>query len=219
VPPAPLRFELVIFDCDGVLIDSEPIANRVLAECLCDLGLPTTTEQSYERYHGMSYPACFALVERQLGRPLPAGFVEAHWSRLEAALARELEPVPFVRDALARIATPSCVASNGRLSTMHKTLAKTGLIARFAGRIFSADDVARPKPAPDLFLHAAASLGAEPRRCAVVEDSPHGVAAGVAAGMTVFGYAAQTGAAKLASAGARIFEDMRALPALLEPER
>jgi len=213
------RFDLVIFDCDGVLIDSEPIANRVLAECLCDVGMPTTTEQSYERYHGMSYPACFAAVERALGRPLPAGFVEDHWARLEAALAADLVAVPFVHDALARIATPSCVASNGRLATMHKTLAKTGLFARFAGRIFSADDVARPKPAPDLFLHAAASLGAEPSRCAVVEDSPHGVRAGVAAGMTVFGYAAQTESAKLASAGARVFTDMRSLPALLEPER
>ena len=207
----------MIFDCDGVLIDSEPIANRLLAECLSDAGLPMTTEQCYARYHGMSYPACFAAVERELGRPLPAGFVEDHWVRLEAALAAELEPVPFVRDALARIATPSCVASNGRLATIHKTLAKTGLFARFAGRIFSADDVARPKPAPDLFLHAAASLGADPRRCAVVEDSPHGVAAGVAAGMSVFGYAAQSGAERLAAAGARTFSDMRALPELLEP--
>ena len=217
--PSPARFELIIFDCDGVLIDSEPIANRLLAECLCEIGLPTTGEQAYERYHGMSYPACFASIERTLGRALPAGFVEDHWRRLEDALAVDLEAVPFVHDALARIATPSCVASNGRLATMHKTLAKTGLFPRFAGRIFSADDVARPKPAPDLFLHAAASLGADPSRCAVVEDSPHGVSAGIAAGMTVFGYAAQTEAAKLASAGARVFTDMRALPPLLEPER
>jgi len=217
VPPAPARFELVIFDCDGVLIDSEPIANRVLAECLCEIGLPTTTEQSFERYHGMSYPACFAAVERALGRKLPAGFESDHWGRLELALARELEAVPFVLDALARIRTPACVASNGRRSTMQKTLAKTGLIERFAGKIFSADDVARPKPAPDLFLHAAASMGADPARCAVVEDSPHGVAAAVAAGMAVFGYAAQTDAAVLASAGARVFRDMRALPELLEP--
>ena len=216
MPRAPTRFELVIFDCDGVLIDSEPIANRVLAACLTDLGLPTTTEQSYARYHGMSYPACFAQVERELGRPLPDGFEADHWRRLEQCLADELEAVAHVHEALARIATPSCVASNGRRSTMHKTLAKTGLIARFEGRIFSAEDVARPKPAPDLFLHAARCLGADPARCAVVEDSPHGVAAGVAAGMAVFGYAAQSDAASLATAGARIFRDMRALPELLE---
>ena len=217
--PAPARFELVIFDCDGVLIDSEPIANRLLAECLTEIGLPTTPEQSFERYHGMSYPACFAKIEQELGRKLPPDFEAEHWRRLEHLLARELEAVPFVLDALARIRTPACVASNGRRSTMHKTLAKTGLIARFDGRIFSADDVARPKPAPDLFLHAASRMGADPARCAVVEDSPHGVAAGVAAGMAVFGYAAQTDAAVLAAAGARVFRDMRALPELLEPPR
>jgi HAD superfamily hydrolase (TIGR01509 family) len=211
-----VRFELVIFDCDGVLVDSEPIANRVLAECLSDAGLPMTAEQSYRRFRGMSYAACFADAEAELGRPLPASFVQDHWGRLEAALLVELEPVPFVHEALARIATPSCVASNGRLSTMHKTLAKAGLSARFEGRIFSADDVARPKPAPDLFLYAAARLGADPVRCAVVEDTPHGVTAGVAAGMTVFGYAAQSDAAQLAASGARVFADMRALPELLE---
>ena len=153
--------------------------------------MPTTPEQSFERYHGMSYPACFARVEQELGRRLPADFEAEHWRRLEVAAGAELEAVPFVHDALARIATPACVASNGRRSTMEKTLAKTGLYARFDGRIFSADDVARPKPAPDLFLHAAERMGAEATRCAVIEDSPHGVAAGVAAGMTVFGYAAQ----------------------------
>ena len=214
----PARFELVIFDCDGVLIDSEPLANRLLAAHLTEIGLPTTPEQSFERYHGMSYPAGFARVEQELGRRLPAGFEAEHWRRLELLLAEELEAVPFVHDALARIATPACVASNGRRATMQKTLAKTGLISRFDGRIFSADDVARPKPAPDLFLHAAERMGAEPARCAVIEDSPHGVAAGVAAGMTVFGFAAQTDAGVLAAAGARVFRDMRALPDLLEPK-
>jgi HAD superfamily hydrolase (TIGR01509 family) len=218
VAPAPARFELVIFDCDGVLVDSEPIANRLLAECVTEVGLPMTTEQAFERYHGMSYPACFAKIEQELGRKLPADFEAEHWRRLELALGQELEAVPFVLEALARIRTPSCVASNGRRSTMQKTLAKTGMIERFDGKIFSAADVARPKPAPDLFLHAAARMGADPARCAVVEDSPHGVTAGVAAGMAVFGYAAQSDAAVLAAAGARVFRDMRALPELLEPD-
>ena len=212
-------FELVIFDCDGVLIDSEPIANRVLAECLSDIGLPTTMEQSMHDYMGHSWAACMDLFAARLGRPLPADFAGDHWRRLIAALRAELEPVPHVHDVLARLTTPVCVASNGRHETMRVTLAKTGLLDRFAGRVFSSADVERPKPAPDLFLHAAARMGAHPARCAVVEDSPHGVAAGVAAGMAVFGYAAQTDAAALAAAGARVFRDMRALPELLEPPR
>ncbi len=209
------RFDLVIFDCDGVLVDSEPIANRVLAECLSEIGLPTTLEDSLRDYKGSSWPECVALFEARLGRPLPERFGERYYRRAIAAFERELVAVPGIHDALARIPAATCVASNGRHATMRVTLGRTRLLERFAGRIFSSADVPRPKPFPDLYLHAAARMGADPARCAVVEDSPRGVAAGVSAGMTVFGYAGLEDPDKLTAAGARIFRDMRHLPDLL----
>jgi HAD superfamily hydrolase (TIGR01509 family) len=214
VPPAP-RFELVIFDCDGVLVDSEPISNRVFAECLSEIGLPTTLEDSFRDYKGRSWPECVALAEARLGRSLPEGFGAGYYRRAIAAFESELVAVPGIHEALARISAPTCVASNGRHATMRVTLRRAQLLERFAGRIFSSADVARPKPFPDLFLHAAERMGAEPARCAVVEDSPRGVAAGVTAGMTVFGYAALEDSERLAAAGARPFRDMRELPGLL----
>ncbi|HTO09199.1 MAG TPA: HAD family hydrolase [Myxococcota bacterium] len=213
--PSTPRFELVIFDCDGVLIDSEPIANRVLAECLTGIGLPTSAEDSLRDYKGHSWPVCLALFERKLGRPLPDSFAADFYRRMLGAYERELVAVPGIHDALERIPTLQCVASNGRRAIMKVTLAKVGLFERFAGRIFSAADVARPKPAPDLFLHAAARLGIEPARCAVIEDSPHGVSAAVAAGMTAFGYAGSESPGPLATAGARVFSAMADLPAAL----
>ena len=214
-PESLQRFELVIFDCDGVLVDSEPISNRVLAECLSEIGLPTTLEDSLRDYKGHSWPECVARFEARLGSPLPESFGARFYRRAIAAFERELVAVPGIHDALARIPTPTCVASNGRHATMQVTLGRTQLLKRFAGRIFSSSDVARPKPFPDLFLHAAERMGVEPVRCAVVEDSARGVAAGVTAGMTVFGYAALEDAGQLAAAGARVFRDMRALPELL----
>jgi HAD superfamily hydrolase (TIGR01509 family) len=205
----------VIFDCDGVLIDSERIANRVLAECLTEIGLPTTAEESLRDYKGHSWPACVALFEARLGRPLPPTFAADSYRRMLAVYELELVAVPGIHAALERIPTLQCVASNGRHSTMTFTLAKVGLLERFAGRIFSADDVARPKPAPDLFVHAAAKLGVQPSRCAVIEDSPRGVAAAVAAGMSAFGYTGTEAREPLEAAGAWTFADMADLPAIL----
>jgi HAD superfamily hydrolase (TIGR01509 family) len=207
--------ELVIFDCDGVLVDSEPIANRVLAECLSEIGLPTTTEESLRDYKGHTWTECVAIAEARLRGPLPAGFGALYYRRAVDAFERELVAVPGIHEALDRIPALTCVGSNGRHATMRVTLGKTQLLQRFAGRIFSAQDVERPKPFPDLYLHAAARMGAAPERCAVVEDSAHGVRAGVTAGMSVFGYAGSEAPEPLAAAGARIFRDMRELPELL----
>jgi HAD superfamily hydrolase (TIGR01509 family) len=209
------RYELVIFDCDGVLVDSEGISNRILAECLSAIGVPTTPESSMRDYMGRSWRECVPLFEARLGAALPHDFETGYRARLSVAFREELREVPGIRDALARIPTRTCVASSGGHDKMQLTLGQTGLYDRFAGRIFSAVEVARAKPFPDLFLYAAQSLGVEPGRCAVVEDSPRGVEAGVAAGMAVFGYAARTASESLAALGARVFRDMRALPALL----
>ncbi|HEU0014243.1 MAG TPA: HAD family hydrolase [Longimicrobium sp.] len=209
-------YGLVIFDCDGVLVDSEPIANRVFAEMLAELGLPLGYEETVRTFVGRSMPACVAIVEERIGRPVPAGFTDDFRERTFAAFRRQLRPVAGVEQALDAIALPTCVASSGEPAKIRFTLGLTGLLPRFEGRIFSSVEVERGKPAPDLFLHAARRMGVTPERCAVVEDSVLSAQAGAAAGMTVLGYAERTDAAALAAAGAsRVFTGMRALPALL----
>jgi HAD superfamily hydrolase (TIGR01509 family) len=206
----------VIFDCDGVLVDSEPLSNRILAEDLTAIGLPTTTEESMRDFMGRSFAAGVVLIEERLGHPVPPEFAAAYHARLFAAFEAELKPVPGVVAVLDRLELPDCVASSGDHVRIRRALASAGLLERFEGRIFSAEDVEHGKPAPDLFLHAAAAMGFEPARCAVVEDSPAGVEAGRAAGMTVLAYAANGAGDELAAAGAdATFTDMRELPELL----
>jgi HAD superfamily hydrolase (TIGR01509 family) len=207
---------LVIFDCDGVLVDSEPISNRILAERLTAIGLPTTTAESIRDYMGRSWASCEALIEQRLGRPLPEGFADGYHEELYAALRSEVEPVAGVVAALDAIAAPVCVASSGSHEKIRTSLGTTGLLERFEGRIFSATDVARGKPAPDLFLHAARTCGAAPEHCVVVEDAVAGVQAARAAGMRVLGYAALTSAEALAAEGAEVFTAMAELPALVD---
>jgi len=207
---------VVIFDCDGVLVDSEPIANRVFSQMLAEQGLVLDDAQMDELFLGRTMAHCLALVADRLGRSLPDDFEAGHDRRLFDALAAELTPVPGVVKVLDRLALPYCVASNGGPEKMRFSLGQVGLLSRLEGRLFSAAHVARGKPAPDLFLHAARCMDVEPAACVVIEDSPAGVAAGVAAGMTVFGFAARTPAARLHEAGAhRVFTVMDELPALL----
>ena len=207
--------ELVIFDCDGVLVDSEPLSNRILAERLTAIGLPTTTEESIQDYMGRSWKTDQEIIERRLGRPLPDGWVDAYHAAVIAAFATELEPVAGIAAALDAIALPSCVASSSAHPRIRAALEATGLLERFDGRIFSATDVEHGKPAPDLFLHAAAEMGVAPERCVVVEDAPPGAEAGRRAGMDVLGYAGLTAPELLAAEGARVFSSMAELPALL----
>jgi HAD superfamily hydrolase (TIGR01509 family) len=212
--------ELVIFDCDGVLVDSEPIAVSVDAEVLARLGWNLSETEIVERFLGVS-DADFRLeVERHLGRSLPSGW-EAEFEPLyRSAFQERLRPVDGVVQALDRITVATCVASSGTHEKMRFTLGLTGLYDRFAGRIFSATEVARGKPAPDLFLHAAQQMGVPALACVVVEDSRAGVAAAKAAGMQVFGYAGGlTPPKQLADLGAIVFTDMRDLPELLARPR
>lgn len=213
---------LVIFDCDGVLVDSEPIASRLLAEALTELGFPLTQQQVLERYTGISMRAVLAKIEAEWGQPLPADFAAQMRERDYAVFRRELRPVPGVPETLAQLTDAKCVASSGTPEKMALTLGVTGLMPHFAPHVFSATMVERGKPAPDLFLHAARAMGADPQACVVVEDSVAGIRAGLAAGMRVLGFAggghAGPGyAGMLATAGAHaVFDDMRRLPALLE---
>jgi len=209
------RFDLVIFDCDGVLVDSERLANTQFAELLAELGIECTLEQMYRDFVGRSMAACMQTVTQRLGRPPPRDFEARLRARTRAAFERELRPVDGVEAVLDRLPMPACVASSGDHEKMRLTLGITGLLPRFEGRLFSATEVARGKPWPDVFLHAAARMGAAPEHTAVVEDSPAGVRAGTAAGMTVFGYTATMGPGELRAAGATVFHHMSELPALL----
>jgi HAD superfamily hydrolase (TIGR01509 family) len=213
-----MRYELVIFDNDGVLVDSEPISNRILAGHLTELGHPTTYEDSIRDYMGAAVHRIHDVVWERSGQRLPEGFDEAYHARVFAAFERELEPVAGVAEVLDRLTAegvPYCLASSGSHERIRVALRRTGLYGRFGEeRIFSAQDVGRGKPAPDLFLHAAATMGVAPGRCAVVEDSPLGVRAAVAAGMDVYAFTAMTPAEKVADATA-LFGAMEDLPDLL----
>jgi HAD superfamily hydrolase (TIGR01509 family) len=208
---------LVIFDCDGVLIDSEPIANRVFMEQLETVGLSMPLEDVMRTFVGRTRDGCIELAGRMLGRPLPEEFGRRWDLALYEALEREVKPVEGIPELLRGMTLPYCVASNGERERMQRALRAAGLLAFVHDRLFTASDVAHPKPAPDLFLHAAKTMGVEPARCAVVEDTPTGVKAGVAAGMKVFGYAGAAHADReaLQREGAPVFDSMKSLPALL----
>ncbi|MYV47362.1 HAD family hydrolase [Streptomyces sp. SID2888] len=213
-----MRYDLVIFDNDGVLVDSEPISNRLLAAYLTELGHPTTYEDSIRDYMGSAMHRVHDLVLERTGERLPADFDDVFHTRVFAAFERELKPVTGVVDVLAALSAdgvPFCVASSGsheRIRVGHRT---TGLDQWFDDeRIFSSQDVGRGKPAPDLFLYAAERMGVAPDQCLVIEDSPLGMQAAVAAGMEVYGFTAMTPAAELTGAS-RLFAGMGELADLL----
>ncbi|MGV9348223.1 HAD family hydrolase [Streptomyces spiralis] len=213
-----MRYDLVIFDNDGVLVDSEPISNRLLAAYLTELGHPTSYEDSIRDYMGSAMHRVHDLVLERTGRRLPDDFDDVFHARVFAAFERELKPVAGVTGVLEKLTAdgvPYCVASSGsheRIRVGHRT---TGLDRWFGEeRVFSSQDVGRGKPAPDLFLYAAGRMGVEPERCLVVEDSPLGVEAAVAAGMDVFGFTGMTPATRLASA-TQLFSTMGELADLL----
>ncbi|GAA1666237.1 HAD family hydrolase [Kribbella yunnanensis] len=207
---------LVIFDNDGVLVDSERLANTILAELLTAAGLPYTFDEAVRDFMGGSMASMRLKAEAQLGRALPADLEDRYHQRLFDGFAQlqAIEGVEDVLDELETTGTPYCLASSGTHRRIRTALTAVGFLDRFAGRIFSAEDVAHGKPAPDLFLHAAATLGVQPADCVVVEDSPLGVAAANAAGMTVFGYAGMTDPSKLADAR-QVFHKMTSLPGLI----
>ena len=205
----------VIFDCDGVLVDTELISNTVLAELLTQAGLPTTLEQCLRDYRGRSLASVMRLAVARHGGPLPADIPARYYADMKSAFACEGHAVPGIVDALDQIALPSCVASSGPHHKMEVTLRRAGLWERFEGRIYSAPEVPRGKPAPDLFLHAARAMGFDPAGTAVVEDSVPGVEAARAAGMRALAFARDSDAGALAAAGGEPFDDMADLPALL----
>ena len=209
---------LIIFDCDGVLVDSEPLANRVLHRLLVARGIDVTPEATHRRFLGTSATSFTAALLDLDATVVPDEFLAAFRHELLDVFSRELRAVEGAAELVASLDVPYCVASNSSRVRLIFSLRQTGLFASFEGRIFSAEDVPNPKPAPDLFLHAAESMGVGPGDCLVIEDTSTGVRAARAAGMRVLGYTPTVGAQALLSAGAhRVFDRMDQCPPLAWP--
>jgi HAD superfamily hydrolase (TIGR01509 family) len=210
---------MVIFDCDGVLVDSEKLSNEVLARMLTSEGLPTTLAESRRAYQGLLLGEIVERAQARLGRRLADGFIDRYERERNELFRRELQPVPGASEAVARVLATglqACVASQGKLEKTRLSLGLTGLRGLFADdALFSAHAVARGKPHPDLFLHAASAMGVEPAGCVVIEDTPSGVLGAVSAGMRVLGYAADSDETALRDAGAETFHSLDQLPELL----
>lgn len=212
------QWQLGIFDCDGVLVDSEALTHRVLIDALADFGIELDLAEAMNLFMGNTLQQNIVVIESLLGRPLPKDFFPEWRERLYQRFREEpVRSVTGVEAVLDGLVVPSCVVSNGPVRKIQTTLGVTGLLGRFDGKIYSAESGLPGKPAPDMFLQAARDFGADPGRTFVIEDSPKGVAGAVAAGMPVFGYAGadHTNPDELAAAGARVFQSMTELPGLL----
>jgi HAD superfamily hydrolase (TIGR01509 family) len=215
------RVELVIFDCDGVLVDSEVISCRAHAETLTRHGYEISADQVLTRFLGRSMRQSILEVEAELGRRLPDDFHTQVYAEIFRSFAASLQATPHIAAALAAITLPVCVASSGPPEKISASLNRVGLYDRFAPHVYSAVQVRNGKPAPDLFLFAAAEMKTAPARCLVIEDSVAGIAGALAAGMTVLGFhggshCRPSYADTLRAAGAATtFDDMRQLPGLI----
>ena len=215
------QIALVIFDCDGVLVDSEVISSRAHAETLTRHGYPITSDQVLDRFLGVSDREARMMVEAELGRKLPGDFETQMKQAALRCYADDLRTIPHVGEAIAAISLPKCVASSGTPEKIRHGLECAGLYDLLAPHIFSASEVRRGKPAPDLFLFAAGQMAVEPHGCLVVEDSVPGISGALAAGMTVLGFHGGSHcrpghADRLRAAGAILtFDDMRQLPGLI----
>ena len=208
------QFDLVIFDCDGVLVDSERIANEVFATVLYEeCGLSFSLDEMFQTFVGHSSAQCMEIIEQRLGTSPPPHLEQRYKREINHALSTTVTSVAGIEQALTDLSLPFCVASSGSHEKMQTTLGKTGLLKYFEGKIYSTSDVERGKPSPDVYLHAAKEMGVlNAARCLVVEDSPLGVKGGVSAGMVVFGYSELMDKNSLLDAGAHLtFSDMREL--------
>ena len=216
-----MLIDLIIFDCDGVLVDSEVISCRVHAEVLTRHGYPITADQVFERFLGRSTRQANLEIEADLGHPLPHEYHEQLQSELFGAFEAELEAIRGIHDVLDQVVQRVCVASSGSPRRMRVSLGNTGLYGRLAPNIFSASQVKNGKPAPDLFLFAAGEMKVPPERCLVIEDSIAGITGARAAGMRVFGFHGGSHcrpgyADPLRRAGVdQTFDNMRQLPELI----
>lgn len=214
---------LIVFDCDGVLVDSEPLSMRILLQTIAEAGVEIDAADGYEAFLGKSLATVCDQLRREHRIDMDAAALERMRRQLYQSIREELQPIPGIADALARLSQPLCVASSSQLERIGLSLEVTGLTRHFAGNVFSASMVRRGKPAPDLFLYAAERMSVAPTDCIVVEDSPAGITAALEAGMAVLGFAGGSHARseahqkKLSALGPlAVFDDMRELPGLIQ---
>lgn len=213
------QLDLIIFDCDGVLVDSERLANQVFASILYEeCGLQFSLSDMFQHFVGRSKSQCMSIIEQMTGSLTSPRLAHRYETEINAALEMSVEAVAGVQDVLDNLEVPFCVASSGSQQKMNTTLGKTGLMRFFEGKVFSASEVDRGKPFPDIYLHAASQMGmSDPSRCLVIEDSPTGVEGAVNAGMTVFGYCELMDETSLHLAGAHMtFDAMAKLPVMID---
>ncbi|HSD37706.1 MAG TPA: HAD family phosphatase [Rhodocyclaceae bacterium] len=210
------EFDLLIFDCDGVLVDSEPLVNQIYADMLAELGYAVDYEESLHEFAGAAMSTRLRVLSQRLGWSPSPDFANQFTARQTAVFAEKLRPVAGINKVITGLSTPFCVASNGNREEIVFRLQTCGLLHHFQNAIFSGTETPRPKPYPDVFLAAANAFNVEPQRCVVIEDSVTGVTAAIRAGMRVFGHAVHTSAAHLSDAGATPFASMSELAALLQ---
>lgn len=205
------RWRCVIFDCDGVLVDSVPISNHVLLEMLTPYGAPEQFEQPLKNFQSGSLKVCFQEIEKIIRQPLPESFEKEFRHRTFEAFRLLLKPVEGIQELLGGLTIPYCVASSGPPEKIRHNLGITNLLEKFEGKIFSSYDIRSWKPAPDLFLHAAEKMKVQAHECVVVEDSLEGIQAAKAGGFDVFGFAQEHNSSLFKNAGAMVFHSMKEL--------
>lgn len=212
-----MQAQLIIFDCDGVLVDSEPLSNQIIAEEITKLGFPMTTQEAFDVFAGGSLEMVTAFIKEKIGGAVPNNLEEIYRKRSYELFEEKLVAVAGIEEALKALTIPRCVGSNGPLHKIKFNLGLTNLSTHFDEQhLFSAYDVNRWKPDPFLYLHAAKVMGVAPEYCVVVEDSVHGAQAGVTAGMRVLGYSPHNDGAGLKKAGAHVFDSMHNLLDLIQ---
>jgi len=210
-----MRFKCIIFDCDGILVDSEATSIGVIVDLAKDAGVELDMEFAISEFSGQSLDYCFSYIEKHSQKRMPADVVPEFRRRTFEAFRTDLKAIPGSHDLQNRLTCPRCVASNAPMNKIELNLGLLDMIDFFDGNLFSAYDIQKWKPEPDLFLHAAEKMGFAPKECVVIEDSVAGVLAAVAGGFEVYGYANNRTAAKLEAAGAKVFYDMNDLDSLL----
>lgn len=213
--PNPMNYKCIIFDCDGVLVDSEAITAKVLVEMAHELGLSLNETFVLDYFMGKSFNDIMRYLEEKLHAPLPASFENAFRSRTFAAFTTSLRPIPGIPALLEQLTIPFCVASSGPMEKIRHNLTLTGLIDKFEGRIFSCYEIQRWKPLPDIYWHAAERMGFAIADCVVIEDSDPGITAALSGGFDVFAYARHRPAENVLPKGAVAFHDMQQLKSLL----
>ncbi|WP_139957249.1 HAD family hydrolase [Flavicella sediminum] len=213
-----MRYKCIIFDCDGILVDTEAISVKVLMELAKPLGLELDYENAVQVFTGLSLIKCFEFIEERVVVPLPKDIEPEFRKRTFELFNKELKAIDGIHDVVSSLKIPFCVASSGPQNKIAMNLKLTNLYTYFEGNIFSCFDLGKWKPDPAVFLHAAKTMGFKPEECVVIEDSVHGVEAAISGGFEVFGFANSRSEESLKNAGAKVFYQMKDLLALLEAE-